>query len=954
MGVCLLVAAALPIGLAPRFAVAAVGHLVISEVVTGGASASDELIELYNPSPEALPLEGLELVYVTATGATVTRRAAWSAGAASVPPGAHVLVANELGVYAAIGDARYASGMAATGGSVALRIQGAATAIDAVGWGTAAGTWLEGTPAPAPAAGASVERRPGGDAGSTVDTDDNASDFVVRAVPDPQNASSAVVPSASASPDPSTPSPIPSSTPDPGTPSPIPSATPDPTPTLTPEPASPTPAPTATVVSIATSRALSDGSPATIQATALTASDFTDGGGYLADDSGGIAVMLDGGIFARGDLVLVSGTVDDRFAQRTLRASSVTVVPGGAAPMSLARGTGAIDESVEGRLVTVAGAIDGGPTVLSGGVAFDVDDGSGAIRVVIGAVSGIDTQAWSDGRQIVVTGVVGQRDSSGTGAEGYRVQPRDGADVELLPALSPSPSPSVDQPPSPTPSATPASVSSIAEARAAAQNAKLTVRGVVTLASGTAEDGSAVIQDASGAILVRLGDEAGALQLGQLVELDAVRSTKSGMESLRVSKAPRQLGAAADPAARQVRSGEAGEPHEAQLVVARGALVESARRASSGSVSFELDDGSGPLRVVMGAALAADDEALERGAWVEVTGPLGQQTTGSQPLTGYRVWPRSPGEVRILAAATNGDDDDAGGRGDGRGEGHEGGPSSGGGSAASDSLAAIGAGPLGELRVGATLVTATWDEVGLAGLLWDGRLLVGIAPESAEILELAVGGRPLPVSVELGHLATTGTGPSLGVTVVMLGSGPGDVLVGDSPTAAPLSRLPERGSPAAWVSVVGRLAGDSLRVGGDRRIRVEELCDGGRSVSSGTVSVTGVALGEPSRIVVPCGGLKPAPRLELALVAARSNRSPSTEPTSTRIVAGGAATDGERRRLAAALLGAGIGVLLLASLVGWRLGRSAGAVERPAPEDEGEAGPDGPRLTLVSVPREHG
>ena len=37
-------------------------HLVVSEVVTGGASASDELIELHNPTGAALPLEGLEVI----------------------------------------------------------------------------------------------------------------------------------------------------------------------------------------------------------------------------------------------------------------------------------------------------------------------------------------------------------------------------------------------------------------------------------------------------------------------------------------------------------------------------------------------------------------------------------------------------------------------------------------------------------------------------------------------------------------------------------------------------------------------------------------------------------------------------------------------------------------------------------------------------------------------------
>nr|MBA3739988.1 hypothetical protein [Chloroflexota bacterium] len=56
-------------------------HLVVSEVVTGGANASDEIIEIHNPASTALPLEGLELIYVSASGATITRRAAWALGA---------------------------------------------------------------------------------------------------------------------------------------------------------------------------------------------------------------------------------------------------------------------------------------------------------------------------------------------------------------------------------------------------------------------------------------------------------------------------------------------------------------------------------------------------------------------------------------------------------------------------------------------------------------------------------------------------------------------------------------------------------------------------------------------------------------------------------------------------------------------------------------------------------
>ena len=425
--------------------------------------------------------------------------------------------------------------MAATGGSVALRIQGATTAIDAVGWGTAASTWLEGLPADVPPAGASLERRPGGSAGSTIDTNSNLADFIVRAVPDPQNAGSPPVP-------------------DPTQPSPTPTAAPTPTPAATQTPTAhadastptanavehtrhPTATPAPAPIGIAAARAVADGTMVTVEGDALTASDFTDGGGYLADATGGIAVLLDGGSFTRGDHLIVTGTVDDRFAQRTIRAAgSDLVITGiGGDPDPVTSPTGSVGESLEGRLVRIQGSIAGSPTSLSGGLAFDVDDGSGAVRVVVGTATGIDVAGWTDGVAVRVVGVAGQRDSSGTGTSGYRVQPRAANDVEVLPTASPTPSPTASGSPGPQPTPTPSASSGpvvpIASARAAAKNARLTVRGVVTLASGTVDTGSAVIQDASGAILLRLGDEAGKVSRGQLLEVagDAVDQERHGV-----------------------------------------------------------------------------------------------------------------------------------------------------------------------------------------------------------------------------------------------------------------------------------------------------------------------------------------------------------------------------------------------------------------------------------------
>ena len=73
--------------------------LLISEVVTGGASAADEFAELTNAGPAAVDLVGFEMAYVTSTGGTVTRKATWAASTI-LEPGRHLLIANSTGIYA--------------------------------------------------------------------------------------------------------------------------------------------------------------------------------------------------------------------------------------------------------------------------------------------------------------------------------------------------------------------------------------------------------------------------------------------------------------------------------------------------------------------------------------------------------------------------------------------------------------------------------------------------------------------------------------------------------------------------------------------------------------------------------------------------------------------------------------------------------------------------------------
>lgn len=909
-------------------------HLVVSEIVTGGATASDEMIELYNPTAAPLPLEGLELVYASASGLTVTRRAAWELGASEVPAGGHVLVAHQDGIFAAIADATYAAGMAATGGSVALRIQGASSPIDAVGWGTATGAWLEGVAAPAPAAGASLERLPGGSAGSTQDTDDNATDFVERPMPEPQNLGSPPTP------EPGTPVPTP-------TPTPIPTATPTPAVTATPTPAA-TVAPA--VTTIAAARALPDGTTVTIEGVALTDAAFHDGGGFVADASAGIAVLVDGGTFERGVTLRLTGEVGDRFSQRTLRvaAANVTVLGAGSDPAPISVATGAIGEGIEGSLARAAATIVGSGSTLTTGLAFDLDGGSGVVRLVVGTTTGIDASGWGAGTQVDIVGVIGQRDSTGSGTSGYRLMPRDPNDLaSAAPPATPAPTataiPSGSTSPSASASPTSSSVS-IAEARAAAKNTKLTVSGVVTLGSGIVDEGTAVLSDATGAIVLRLASDAGSLVTGEQVEVDGTRSTLSGMETLRVTKPPRRLGTAALPEAVSLRTGDAGESHEAQLIEVRGAVVANARRASSGSVSFDLDDGSGPLRIVVAGSLAADASALPAGGWVEVTGVLGQETTGAKPARGYRVWPATLADVRVVAAPGADPGDSGSGGAGGGGSAPDEGPPAG-------SLDEIGDATDG-VRIGATLVAGHWPELGFAGLLWDGVRLAAIEPGSADIVAALLASGRAPMALDLGQLRAVGTDPATGIGLVVLGREPGDVLRRDARPQPPAS---VRSAAPAWVTVVGPVIGSprapAIRAG-RTKLALERRCESEHRRTRGIVSVTGIVLADPARIVVPCGGIRPVPSVALAMHGAAVSSAPDR---GTAAVVG---RDAPRHMLAGLLAAAALMLGGIAAVLRWRRppdpADEAAAIDPEAVATLDDTTAEPPRLTLVNVTREHG
>lgn len=695
------------------------GGLVVAEVMTGGASASDEYVEISNAGPAPLDLGEHELVYVTATGATVTRKASWP-GPLLIEPGRHVLVANTLGVHAAAADATYSGGLAATGGAIVLRRIGGPV-VDAVGWGQATNSFVEGLPAPAPAAGESIERRPGGAGGNLVDTNDNAADWFIVNDPQPQPLAAPPVPAPTPAPAPSpepaptpeptptpsaaptpaptpepTASPAPTSTPSPEpppapSPEPTPSAEPTPTPSAEPTPSpAPTPTPSpepsaapepspspALAISVAAARLALDGRRVVVEGVLTTPLGSLEDsrGGFLQDESSGIALLLPAvppEVLAAGLRVRASGVVDDRYAQRTIRLDGPPDVLGIASlppPQEIA--TGAASEVLEGRFIVAEGFVTEAPAALAIGYSLLVDDGSGGLRVVLAFDT---TSPPARGARLRVTGPLGQRDTSGTGASGYRAIVTDPGLAQILPAPSPeagptptpspmptpeptpgaSPSPSLAPSPTPAATPTPAPLVAIATARTLGAGGRAFVEGVVTAETGLLGlPALLAIQDATGGLFVRL--PVGALRpaRGASIRLSGILADPHGQLEIRPAAGDFAVvagGGLPDPL--PITATQMGEISEGRLVTIEGTLDAKVVHDASGDAILRLVDATGTaFRARAARASGIATAALVRGTRLRLTGVVGQRASRKGALDGYRLWLRDASDLAVIAAA---------------------------------------------------------------------------------------------------------------------------------------------------------------------------------------------------------------------------------------------------------------------------------------------------------------
>jgi hypothetical protein len=444
-----------------------------------------------------------------------------------------------------------------------------------------------------------------------------------------------------------------------------PTAAPTPTPTEAAATASPSGTATATptlaatawpspvVTPISEARALADGDGVTLQGVLTTTLGALDGGrgGFIADASGGIALYLPAipANLPAGTLVRATGTVDDRYGQRTLRVSDGGLAELGSAdlpaPVSLA--TGEADEAHEGILVAVSGTISAAPDALSDGTGLWLDDGSGTVRVVVTPAAAGDL-VLTKGARVAAAGPLGQH-ASGSSA-GYRVVVTEPGAIVILaapPEASPSgPGTSASAGPSAADSGLP--LESIADARAMAVGTTVHVAGVVTMAPGTT--GSALlftIGDPTGGVFVRLDGALDGLAIGRSVEVAGTLASPYGQLEIRYPVGMKLGSLDGDPAPVRVRLGALDESTEGSLVMAIG-TVDSVR-VESGRLILEVGDGSVEVRVMADPASGLGRSDVTRGDFVIVTGIVGQYASASGAADGYRLWLRNRSDLVVLS-----------------------------------------------------------------------------------------------------------------------------------------------------------------------------------------------------------------------------------------------------------------------------------------------------------------
>jgi hypothetical protein len=376
----------------------------------------------------------------------------------------------------------------------------------------------------------------------------------------------------------------------------------------------------------------------------------------IQDSSGGIVVRLPDGVSgpARGARVEVRGPLADPYGQLEIRppATGFVVSGTGELPGASSADAASLGEATEGRLVGVAGVIDGRPTkATSGDITFYLVGSAGEVRVVADASSQLTPDSVVVGATYRIVGVAGQRASRKGALDGYRVWPRDAADLTLIAAPSTTPGPSGS--PGGTPGASDGGEISIADAIHRGEGS-VTVTGLITTRADLldATGRRIVIEDRSAGIEVLLPTDTTAPAVGTRVRVsgtvgrayDAPRLRADGITVVAIGARPLALDLDHAPTAAQ----------EWRLVRIRGVVAEVHKLGDRWRAELFVAGERIVVSGLAGAKIAAS--MLVEGRTATVVGIARRPYPGATDRR-WSVAPRSPADVAVSAAGASGGPD---------------------------------------------------------------------------------------------------------------------------------------------------------------------------------------------------------------------------------------------------------------------------------------------------------
>jgi hypothetical protein len=382
-----------------------------------------------------------------------------------------------------------------------------------------------------------------------------------------------------------------------------------------------------TVVPTSAARTLPVGQQAVLQGLALNSwAAFGDSTVHLLDSSGALRAVRVAGTVTAGDSIRLVGVMGTRSGQPVLTGATASVLRAGAglpAPDSIS--TLAARTAQQGARdadrVRVAGSITGSQAVSGGGTLFTVDDGSGALEVLVAPGITLPPGPFVPGALLDVTGVLVP---TGTGT--WRLKPTRAADASAS-----------------YPTAT------VAEARALPAGRLVQLRAIALNGWSDFGDGSVHLIDGTGTIRV-IGVPSSFIFRGDSVLIHGTAESFNGQPVLRALGVPpgpapavllQGVGTpAADSVSTLVASTADGGARDADQFRVRGTI--SLRVQAGADLLLTVSDGSGDLVVRLQPSQRFPAGSFNVGDVVRVAGVLVPTPSGA-----WELKPRSVAEITV-------------------------------------------------------------------------------------------------------------------------------------------------------------------------------------------------------------------------------------------------------------------------------------------------------------------